>query len=485
MSSINLGSSIEKNETSFWSIKSAVRYVLGTSALPAALGAAALFLANVPIALATQGNVTEFHPWEAGFNMGNRTGYDSGYGIGYDSGYDSGYGIGYARCLTNMSRESNNSSVFGVNILSIAACVAVVAIPKLIRAFPVSRRIFGVKENSIDKFRNSPQVLELQIKEIKESIGKKEFQDAKRFLNDILDSMKKEDQRLTARIGKNNNIIKSVVSTKESIDEIIALLGKKDKNAKNLLHKLNNSRLQYEIKGFIDSDKMDDAKKLLKAVLKEIIDKIAAVDFQKKADFSLRATYRSHISNIANIKEALDENCLKNALDYLAAMKRRNKLQIASKIKETTTQTIDTQTDFQPDDDVATLRRKIDGLNKEIKSLEEHFNEQQNTLLTAKGLVREARGGAGEGRRRNLNRLPPDRTSSSSSSAPTEIDDEKLKRVFARLDSNEKRVLSEILTKVPPKQRIEMKNDWSQISEEELLAGLKAQVKQIIESSKK
>ncbi|NGX49121.1 MAG: hypothetical protein K940chlam5_00717 [Candidatus Anoxychlamydiales bacterium] len=328
MSSINPNSSVEKRETSFLSsIKPTARPLLGASAL---------FLMNLPITIAEQG--------------------------AFQSSY---------------SNESNNYTIIGKNIL-LGVCLGVgvigaVAYRCLTKGVP--------KEELIDKFRNSPEFLGLQIREIRKSIEAKEFQDAKRFLNNI-------------------------------------------------------------------------------------------------ADASLRSPYRGHISYIATINEALDENRPNDALDHLSTMAKRTEKQKPSKIKKKETVTLGTQTDLERDDDILKLEREIRGLKLEQKSLTEHFDEQQDSLVQAQGIAREARGAL------KLNAaMKPSGGMSILHLLPVS-DDEKLRSVFKHLEKSEKDALIYALEELSSEKRIKIKKEWCKLSDYDLLKKLKSDAKAILEGGK-
>ncbi|NGX48621.1 MAG: hypothetical protein K940chlam5_00209 [Candidatus Anoxychlamydiales bacterium] len=459
MSSISPSNLTIRKQAGFLSsIKPAASYLLGASAL---------FLMNLPRAIAEQGTSQSFYCDEC--SAGElRQRYDIGYARGYETG------------STNMGQASNNSSLLGAYVLPIAVCVAVAAIPKLIGAFSLSRRIFGVKENLTDKIRNSPGFLGLQIREIMKSIDEKEFKDAKRFLNSILDPMKKEEKSLTDKIKKNNNSIKPVESTKESIEEIIKFLGKDNAMAVKLLHKLKNPKLQNDIKGLIDSGNIAKAKEDLEDVLEQILKLISDAETQREADSSLRDAHIWNISDIANINKALDENRQNDALHRLDAMANRNN-PMPRTIKKKETQTQTKQVDFR-EVYVQQSEREKKLLNEENESLKEHFKQLGKRLIEAKEIAREyklkkrkeAIGGRGA----------PGRTSSLLSRPAPVSDDEAIKKAIDNLTKNEQDVLQQVLDRTPREVRIKINNDWRKIPEAQLEQVLREQVQALLRQGK-
>ena len=153
----------------------------------------------------------------------------------------------------------------------------------------------------------------------------------------------------------------------------------------------------------------------------------------------------------------------------ISTMASRTEKQIPNEIIEKETVTLGTQTDAVREDDIIhALDQENVGLRKELVSIKNHFEEQQNLLVGSQATNRQARGALKAQEAMNPSSSGSTRRPSSSSpsiSTPV-IDDEKLKRVFDRLEPNEREVLRKALRLVTPEERIKLKREWSQLSDE-------------------
>ncbi|NGX32888.1 MAG: Chromosome partition protein Smc [Candidatus Anoxychlamydiales bacterium] len=395
MSSINPGSS---NEPSFLRrITPPARYLLGASAL---------FLMNLQVAIATQSSVTKFNQSEAAFNMGNRTGYANGFDRGNDIGFDRGYGIGfdsgnnngYARCSAMMGHESNNSSVFGVNILPIVVCVAVVAIPKLIRNFSVPRIFFGVKEHSIDKLLYSAEVIKLQIDQIMGEVNSNDWVDAKKNLNNIeepIKNLQKVCQKDVEAIPFNCEKLKEAKGIIEKLSKSI-----NEKEKKKIIEELKNLKFKdgekiFECKG-IEINKSGDFEKMTKQIQNDII------DFEQKQEQypKLKENCLTDLLAINIIKEYLTKGYIKRASNKdmaLAHLKRikehmNEHIQMKKGMKN-----VEIQTDPE-ETDLGRLKEENWLLERKLKNIKQQRDEWGKELAEKEPILAQVgRGSQGNG----------------------------------------------------------------------------------------
>ncbi|NGX48623.1 MAG: hypothetical protein K940chlam5_00211, partial [Candidatus Anoxychlamydiales bacterium] len=118
------------------------------------------------------------------------------------------------------------------------------------------------------------------------------------------------------------------------------------------------------------------------------------------------------------------------------------------------------------------LKREIRGLKLEQKSLTEHFDEQQDSLVEARVIARGARGAL----KLNAAMKPSGATgrTSSSSSRPTPgSDDEAIKKAIGNLTQSEQDALQQVLDQTPREDRIKINNGWRKIPEDQLVQVLK------------
>ncbi len=433
MSSINPG----RNEPSFLgSIKPAVSYLLGASAL---------FLMNLPITIATQGNVTEFKPWEAGFNMGNRTGYDSGYrtgydsgyGIGYDSGYDSGNNNGDARCSANMGHESNNYSLFGASILPIITLGIVIGAV----AYKCLTKKAPVQKNPFDELLGSAEVIKLQIDCITKEISSGDLVVAKKNLNNIvkpIENLQKVCPKDEEAISFNCKKLKEAKGIIEKLRNSVSVEEKKKiiEELKNL--KFKNGEKIFKCDG-IEINKSGDFEKMTKQIQGDII------DFEQKQEqyCKLDKSCSTDLMVIPIIKESLSNGykiTKKNkdrALEYLEIIKEHmnEHIQMKKGMKNVEIQTEPEETDL------GRLKEQNRVLKERLEAVQKQLTEWGNELVEKEAILaqvgRSSQGNGSTGG--NFNQS--DAVSGTRGIADDPRKDAEIKNTIERLDEPNKQLI--------------------------------------------